>query len=294
LLSHHPDLKAVSIAVPTAEHEQTARGLLQKKIACLVEKPLAPNASQARNMVELAGRCNALLHVGHTERFNPAVRALFSMAIKPRFMEVHRVSPMTFRSLDVGVVLDMMIHDLDIILALAGSELVAVDATGVAVLAEHEDIANARLIFANGCVANLTASRLAMKTERRLRIFSESSYVTLDYQNRKGVVIRKSDNAQALNDIRARLARGEDLSSLDYASLVRFEPLTIGQDNAQADPLTAELTDFLAAANQQRSQGVDGSAGCAAVYAAEQILQSIREHKWEGLEQPMGRLDTTQ
>ncbi len=206
LLARHPDVTAVSVAVPTRFHVETARPLLERKIACLVEKPLAPTVAAARELVDVATAHHATLQVGHTERFNPAVRAVVDMNVTPRFMEVDRVSPMTFRSLDVGVVMDMMIHDLDIVLMLADSPLVKVDAVGVAVLGEHEDVCYARLVFASGCVANLTASRLALKTERKLRVFSEIAYVSLDYQKRTGVVIRKSENAAALERVREQIA----------------------------------------------------------------------------------------
>ncbi|NJL32469.1 MAG: Gfo/Idh/MocA family oxidoreductase, partial [Phycisphaerales bacterium] len=141
LLEHHPHLKAVSVAVPTVHHLAAARPLLKKGVACLVEKPLAPDVTQAQELVQLAASHQAVLQVGHTERFNPAVRALVNMQLTPRFMEVHRVSPMTFRSLDVGVVMDMMIHDLDIVLSLVQSPLVRVEAVGVSVLGAHEDVA---------------------------------------------------------------------------------------------------------------------------------------------------------
>ncbi len=198
LLARHGSLGAVSVAVPTRHHLAVARPLLERRIACLVEKPLAPSPNEARQLVDLAKTHGATLQVGHTERFNPAVRAVAAMGITPRFLEVNRVSPMTFRSLDVGVVMDMMIHDLDIVLMLANAPIRQVDAAGVAVMGEKEDVANARLVFETGCVANLTASRLALKTERKLRLFSESAYVSLDYQQRSGLVIRSSDNAAAL------------------------------------------------------------------------------------------------
>src|SRR6185436_7157440 len=148
------------------------------KVACLIEKPLARNSVEGREIVELARRAGVVVQVGHVERFNPAVRAMERLGVRPRFIEVTRISPLTFRSIDVGVVLDMMIHDIDIVLRLAQSKLAKVDA--VSVSGQVEDICNARLTFENGCVANITASRLAMKTERRLRVFSPDAYVSLD------------------------------------------------------------------------------------------------------------------
>ena len=285
LLAKFPQVSAVSVAVPTVFHVKAATPLLERGIACLVEKPLAATVVDARGLADLADKHHAILQVGHTERFNPAVRALTAMNIRPRFMNVDRVSPMTFRSLDVGVVMDMMIHDLDIVLALANSPLARVDATGVAVMGKHEDVANARLVFENGAVANLTASRLALKTERKLRIFSETAYVSLDYQKRTGVVIRSADNAEALVTVRAQLEAGADLSQLDYSKLVKVVELSMDAEGGEAmnDPLTAELMSFLESARTKTRPVVDGRAGVAAVEAAERVVAAIQNHRWEGL-----------
>jgi len=287
LLVQHPGLGAVSVAVPTIQHAQVAKPLLLRGIACLVEKPLAPTADQAKALAGLATEHDSVLQVGHTERFNPAIRAVAAMKMKPRFIEVDRVSPMTFRSLDVGVVMDMMIHDLDIVLMLAGSGLERVEATGVAVLGEHEDVANARLVFASGCVANLTASRLALKTERKMRVFSEHGYVSLDYAKRSGVMIQKSNNAKALNQVREQLAQGMDMAGVDYSQLINVEQLTMdtGDDDLMMDPLTAQLSGFIEAAKSGDRPMVDGDAGVAAVDAAQRVVEAIRSHQWEGLSQ---------
>jgi len=289
LLTRFPMLRAVSVAVPTAYHLTAAKPLLSRGIACLVEKPMASTVAEARRLAEVAAQSNAILQIGHTERFNPAFRAVVNMNIRPRFMEVHRVSAMTFRSLDVGVVMDMMIHDLDIVLTLAGAPLDRVEAAGVAVMGEHEDVANARLVFANGCVANLTASRLALKTERKLRLFSEDAYISLDYQKRSGVVIHRSANADALEEVRRQIESGADLSSLDYSRLVTVEELSMpappgeGED-WRNDPLTAELASFVDAVRTGTKPEVDAQAGFAAVDAAERVVAAIRAHKWEGIQ----------
>jgi len=283
LLAKYPKVGAVSVAVPTAFHAAAAKPLLERNIACLVEKPLAPTVTAAKELADLAAKHNTILQVGHTERFNPAVRAVIAMGVRPRFMEVDRVSPMTFRSLDVGVVMDMMIHDLDIVLTLANSPLVKVDAAGVAVLGQHEDVANARLVFKSGCVANLTASRLALKTERKLRLFSEDGYVSLDYQKRSGVAIKRAQNVAALQRVREQLEAGADLSQLDYSELVQVEELSM-DEVGEKDPLTAELGSFLDAVRSGRPPEVDGAAGYAAVDAAQRVVDAIRGHKWEGIE----------
>ncbi len=282
LLERFPDVQAVTVAVPTVYHAAVAKPLLERGVACLVEKPLAPTVAEARELAALAVRHNALVQVGHTERFNPAVRAVAALDIPPRFIEVDRISPMTFRSLDVGVVMDMMIHDLDIVLMLADSELVKVDAAGVSVMGEHEDVANARLVFASGCVANLTASRLALKTERKLRLFSEEAYVSLDYQKRSGLVLRKSDNAAGLEEVRRQIAAGADLSDLDYSELVHVDELTMDGDTS-SDALTAELSSFLDSVRRGRQPDVDAQAGSDAVEAAQRVVDAIAAHRWEGL-----------
>jgi len=283
LLAHHPTLRAASIAVPTAHHRTAAAPLLAHRVACLVEKPLAPTLREAQFLATTAAEHGAMLQVGHTERFNPAVRAIAAMDITPRFVEVERISPMTFRSLDVGVVMDMMIHDLDIVMMLVGAPLKRVDATGVAVLGSHEDVANARLVFENGCVANLTSSRLALKTHRKLRLFCEDAYVSLDYQKHNGLVIRRSGNTDALHSIRDQIARGADLSELDYHDLVQVEELTMARPEDDRDPLTAQLASFIDAVRQGRPPEVDAQAGYAAVEASERVIQAIGEHRWEGL-----------
>ncbi len=290
LLTAQPGLHAVTVAVPTVAHRQVAAPLLARRIACLVEKPLAATPEDAFALAQLAREHDAVLQVGHTERFNPAVRQVMGMGITARFLEVHRVGPLTFRSLDVGVVMDMMIHDLDIVITLARSPLKHIDATGVCVIGEHEDVAHARLVFASGCVANLTASRLALKTERKMRIFSESAYVSLDYQKRDGLVIRRSDNVQALEHARREVANGTDLSRIDYSQLVHVDRLVMhaaGDDNGiEQDPLTAEVRSFLESVRDGSSPVVDARAGCAAVEAAHRVLASIRAHHWEELTEP--------
>jgi len=281
LLDRHPTVRAVTVAAPTAVHVEATAPLLERGIACLVEKPLAPTADAGRQLIDIAERTGATLAVGHTERFNPVLLSVSTMGITPRFMEVDRVSPMTFRSLDIGVVMDMMIHDLDLVLMFANSPIARVDATGVAVLGEHEDVANARVLFENGCVANLTASRLALKTERKMRLFSEAAYASVDFQRRKGVAIRRSDNEEALHTIRAQIENGADLSDIDYSDLVNISELSMETED---DPLTAELRSFLIAVATGGPVAVDGRAGLAAVDAAQRVVESIKQHRWQGLE----------
>ncbi len=280
LLAKHPTVRAVSIAVPTEYHEAVAAPLLERGVACLIEKPLAGSVDSARRIADAAKKHNTLVQVGHSERFNPVLRGISDLHITPRFIEVDRVAPMRFRSVDVGVVFDLMIHDLDIVLMLTGSPIKEVRATGVAVLGEHEDVANARIEFENGCVANLTASRLALKTERKLRVFSETAYISLDYAKKAGVIISRTDNTAALHDVRAQLQAGADLSDVDYMSLVNVKNVEITDE----EPLRAELSNFLDAVQGKAAPAVDAAAGFLAVDAAEKVVAAIRSHQWHGLE----------
>ena len=265
--------KAVVIAVPTTHHLATATPFLERGIACLIEKPLAGNSAEGRAIVDLAARHKAVLQVGHIERFNPAVRAMLELKIVPGFLEVTRISPLSFRSIDVGVVLDVMIHDIDIVLQLANSPLKQVDAVGVNVIGDAEDICNVRLKFENGCVANLTASRLSMKTERRLRAFSSDTYVSLDYQKKYGLAIRKSGNVDKVRDVVRQIRAGEieDLSEVNYTELVDVQELSIDD----VEPLRAELEAFVDSVTLGTPPVVSGTDGLAAVEVAERIVQTM-------------------
>lgn len=281
LLARFPQVQAVVVSVPTIYHVPVARPLLSRGIACLVEKPLAATPEDARELAQLATANNTVLQVGHTERFNPGLRAVSALNLKPRFMDVQRVSPMTFRSLDIGVVMDMMIHDLDIVLHLAQSKLKSVHAVGTSIISEHEDICNARLTFESGCVVNITASRMALTTERRMRLFSDDAFVNLDYAAKSGIVVRKSTHAKKLDEIRNLVMAGEDLSSMKYADLVEVEKLQFDLPQGHEDQLTAQLECFLDSVREGKPVVVDGQAGVAAVEAAKWIVQSVAEHQWQ-------------
>jgi predicted dehydrogenase len=232
-----------------------------------------------------AKKYGATVMVGHIERFNPVMRAMSRLNIQPQFIEVVRISPMTFRSIDVGVVLDMMIHDIDIVLRLANSKVAKIDAIGVSVLGDVEDICNARLTFENGCVANMTASRLALKTERRMRVFSPDAYVSLDYQKRYGLVARRSKNLDAIRHAVSRIKAGEitDLSELNYADIVDFEELQIDD----IEPLRAELESFVSAVRGETKPEVTVDDGLAAVETATRIVQSIAPNAMRALNDPL-------
>ncbi len=270
------DLDAASIAVPTVYHRAVAEPLMQRGVAVLVEKPIAPNVEEAVALLDAANKHNALLQIGHSERFNPVVRAMQRMNVVPKFIETHRISPFTFRSADIGVVFDMMIHDIDIVLHLAKDTDYIIQAVGIPVLVRsHEDIANARVIFSNGCVANLTASRLALKTERTIRVFSEDAYLSMDFGRKTGIAVTKDANLDILK--MAREGKFEDLSQMknsDFGSMVKVEPLLIDD----TEPLRAELTSFLGALRTGSHPEVSGEEGVAAVRMASEIVDSLQKH----------------
>jgi predicted dehydrogenase len=270
-------IQAATVAVPTVYHADVAIPLMERGVAVLVEKPLANDAATAKQIVEASRKSGLVLQVGHSERYNPVVRAMLRMEVAPRFIEAHRVSPFTFRSADIGVVFDMMIHDIDIVLHLVRDRVVDVQSVGVNVLGPHEDVANARIRFANGTVANLTASRLALKTDRRIRVFCPTAYVTMDYQKKSGLALKLDDNLDLIRMARER--NFEDLSQmagLDYGSMVKIDPLAVDD----IEPLKAEIETFIESVRTGQSTGVSAEDGLAAVELAEQITTSIREQGW--------------
>jgi len=268
-----PRVAACTIAVPTKYHAELAEPFLSRGIACLIEKPLAKDIFDARRIVEASNKFNAMVQVGHIERFNPAIVAMRRLNIQPKFMEVTRISPLTFRSIDVGVVLDMMIHDIDIVLNLANSPVSSIEATGVSVIGDVEDIASARIKFENGCVANLTASRLALKTERKLRVFSPDAYVSVDYQRKVGMVARKSENVQNIRDAVSKIRSGEinDISQLKFDELVHIEELSIDD----VEPIRAELECFVDAIINHKPSPIPAEDGYSAVEVATRIVEKI-------------------
>ncbi|MFQ5490994.1 MAG: Gfo/Idh/MocA family oxidoreductase [Phycisphaerae bacterium] len=273
------DLKpqAVTVAVPTVAHERVAAPLIEAGIPLLIEKPLAPDTNSARRLLEQAKARDCLIQVGHSERFNPVVQAMVRMGVRPRFIETHRISPFTFRSADIGVVFDMMIHDIDIVLHLADCREYDVHAVGVSVLSKHEDIANARINFADGCVVNLTASRLALKTERKIRVFCPDAYLSMDYQKKSGIAIKKDANLDLI-----KMAAEKDLTDLsqvaglDFGKMLNVEPLIIDD----VEPLKAEIQSFLNAIRTHTPPPVSAADGLAAVDLAERIVASVQKHDW--------------
>ncbi|MEP7015350.1 MAG: Gfo/Idh/MocA family oxidoreductase [Verrucomicrobiota bacterium] len=237
-------IDAASVATPTNTHYEIARKLLEAGKHLLIEKPITDNTAHASELAELSARKRLILQVGHVERFNPVLSALEQHLTHPRFIEAHRLSPYPERSTDIGVILDLMIHDLEIILHLVRSPVASIDAVGVPVLSKGEDIANARIRFENGCVANVTSSRISPERMRKIRVFQEDAYLSLDYQNQSGEIYRRV-NGRITRD-KVQIAREEPLkqqlaSFIDCASTGR-EPRVSGFQATAALELAVEIT----------------------------------------------------
>ena len=239
---------AVSVVVPTVAHRDAARIFLEQGKDVFIEKPIAETTAQAEELVRLARQKGVLLQVGHIERFNPVLSFLEKNLHEPRFIEAHRLSPYPGRGTDVSVILDLMIHDLDVLLHLVRSPLVSFDAVGVSVLSKSEDIANARLKFANGCVANITTSRISPEKMRKIRVFSSDSYISLDYQNQEGLVYWKEDGA------------------------IKRDKVPVTKD----EPLKLELASFLESVRRRSEPRVSGEEGKRALDVAVAIIEQIR------------------
>jgi predicted dehydrogenase len=231
----------VSVSVTTEQHYAVARDLLEAGIDVLVEKPLTTTVAQGQELLELAVRGRRVLQVGHLERFNPAIRAIDGLVTQPRFIECQRLAPFTERGSDVDVVLDLMIHDIDLLLSMVPSPLRAVEAVGVPVLTGSVDIANARLRFANGCIANVTASRVSMKRERKLRIFQGDAYFSVDFDQRQVRVCRRETDAEGRHtltveqlDVPAGDALATEIDAFVRAVEARETPPVTGWDGLRA------------------------------------------------------------
>lgn len=240
---------AATIATPTPSHFEIGKFLLERGKHVLIEKPITDNTAQAQELSALAQRMGCVLQVGHIERFNPAFGALEALLTRPKFIEAHRLSPYPKRSTEIGVVLDLMIHDLEIILHLVRAPVESIDAVGVPVLSRGEDIANARLRFADGCVANITASRISPESLRKIRVFQEDAYLSLDYQAQSGEVYRRVEGQivrEAVEIERDEPLRRE-LQSFIECARGGLEPKVTGPQAAAALELAIEITRRIAA-----------------------------------------------
>jgi predicted dehydrogenase len=248
---------AAVVAVPTRAHAETGVALLERGLDVLVEKPIARTVAEAGQLIEAARQHGRILQVGHLERFNPAVEAALGIVTRPLFFEVHRMSVFSPRSLDVDVVLDLMIHDLDIVLTLAGTaEIEEIRAVGLAVLSKHVDIANVRLGLANGCVANFTASRVSTEKIRKLRFFQPGEYVSLDYAR------------QDVNVFSVAAGETPDMPNIGFRKI----------PTKQEEPLRAELRHFLESVETRCAPRVDGEAARRALDAALKVVAEIEAH----------------
>ncbi len=250
---------AVSVVTPSITHHDVVLELLEAGVHVLVEKPMAPTLEESERMVAAAREKGLLLQVGHIERFNGAVMAVLERFREPKFIECHRLSPYPMRGADVSVVLDLMIHDLDIVLAMDPSGVEWMDAVGVPVFSESEDIANVRIRFKSGCVANITSSRVSVDRMRKIRIFAENAYVATDYSAQEVLVYRKTP--------------GPIPPGSNPMEHIIIEPLPVQKD----EPLKLELASFVECVQAGRTPVVSGEDGVKAVRLAEQILERIRE-----------------
>jgi predicted dehydrogenase len=268
---------ALSVVTPTSTHFELAKALLQQGRHVLVEKPMTDNAAQAAELVQFAQQQRCILQVGHVERFNPVFRYLESVATEPRFIETHRLSRYPARSTDIGVVLDLMIHDLDVVLAFVKSPVTSVDAVGIPVLSKSEDIANARLRFANGCIANMTVSRVSPERMRKIRVFSGGtmqSYISLDYRAQEGFIYRIARDDEAESSLIKKLLRAKDstiVSEFRGKRIVR-EPVPI----AKEEPLKLELQHFVQCVRAHRTPVVSGESAKQALDLAFEITRQIQ------------------
>ena len=260
MLTTHSELQAASVGAPTVHHLSVARDLMKAGVDVLIEKPLAATLDEADELVALAGKHKRIAQVGHLERFNPAVRATIPLLTQPMFFEVHRLSVFTPRSLDVDVVLDLMIHDLDIVLAFSKSPVKEVRAVGLPILSGKADIANVRLELESGCIANFTASRVSTERVRKLRFFQPRQYVSLDYGRQEVLVFTVGEDGSA------------NTPTVNPQIGVSKPPV------ASEEPLHAELRSFLSAVRERSKPEVPLEDGRRALALALEIVAAIREH----------------
>jgi len=261
LVTTHSEVQAASVAVPTIRHLETARALMEAGVEVLVEKPLAPSLAEADELLGLAKSLNRIGQVGHLERFNPAVRATAPLITQPMFFEVHRLSVFTPRSLDVDVILDLMIHDLDVVLSLVKSPVKEIRAVGLPILSGKADIANVRLEFESGCVANFTASRVSTERVRKLRFFQPRQYISVDYGRQEALVFSVGGPGEVSGTPSVNPQIGVTKPAV-----------------ASEEPLRAELRSFLDAVRTRSKPLVSFEDGRRALALALDIVAAMREH----------------
>jgi predicted dehydrogenase len=271
---------AVTIAVPTVLHGEVAGAFLARGIPAMVEKPLASSLAEAELLASLSHSTGAMLQVGHIERFNPALSALQQVAIRPKFISAERLSTYTFRSTDIGVVLDLMIHDIDLVLSMVAAPVRSVAAVGVNLFGDHEDVANARIEFEDGTVANLNASRASYLAMRKMRIWGSEGYASLDFASKHATLVQPTEEF---------LSGKLELEGVDPTQPAAVKEHLFGKvlrvdqvQTAGREPLALELEDFVRAARGQSRPRVSGDDALRAMRLADQVLRSLDSHRWEG------------
>jgi predicted dehydrogenase len=284
-----PLVDAACVVVPTAHHYAVAGEFLRHGIPLLIEKPMAATLAQADALLDLAEPHGTLIQVGHIERFNPVFQEIQRRPLQPKYVVCERAGPFSGRSLDIGVVMDLMIHDLDLVRALVRSEVTAAEGLGLSLFGEQEDLANARLHFADGCVADFTASRASQSASRQMQIWAPEGYARLDFMNRRLTLLQPSDQLRR---------HGLDPRQLDPPALAGFKQDLYGRhlqvqeiDLAGGDQLTWELQHFVQCVQTGSRPCVSGEDGREGVALAGRILDSLRAHAWEGhADGPVGPL----
>jgi len=285
VFDHHCDLAdridAACIVTPTVFHHTIAKDFLTRGLPVLVEKPLALNLDEANDLVELANRNNAILQVGHIERFNPAFEELRTKPINPKFIEAERHGMFTGRSTDIGAVMDLMIHDLDLLLDLVGQPVEDVQALGMTVFGRHEDMASARLRFAGGCIAHLTASRMSPMPKRKMRIWAPEGYAGLDFCDKRLTLVQPSPELRlyGLNTRGLTASERQQLPSEIFKQHLQTQEMTF---DSGGDQLMRELEDFVRCVQNRSTPRVTGEAGRDAISVASRIIDSLNRHAWNG------------
>ena len=268
------EVEAVNIVTPTSDHYESALAALENDCHLFIEKPIMAKENEAESVIEKAVSNNKLLQVGHIERFNPAVLALSDVKLNPVFIESHRLASFNPRGTDVAVILDLMIHDLDLILSLVKSEPIQIEASGVGVISKNIDIANARIQFKNGCVANVTASRISTKKMRKMRIFQPAAYISLDFVEGFSEIYNISNTEQkSFKDGTLAFSLGQ-IDSIEGEKSIKYNKL----QRTGINPLKHELTSFVESISANIPPIVSGQEGLAALKLANQVMRKIEEH----------------
>ena len=267
-------INAVSLVVPTTFHHSLACDILDRGRNLLVEKPITETVRQADELVSLAKAKNLILQVGHIERFNPAFKAIENLGLEPKFIESHRLAQFNPRGTDVAVILDLMIHDLDLILSLVKGEVKRIDAAGVSVISDSEDIANARLTFANGCVANITSSRISARPLRKMRLFQKNSYISLDFLERSVEIYKLVETDSVSEAEKEKETVVGNLPTGEAGKTIVYQKPEIEKE----DMLTSEINSFLDAVKNVTRPKVSGEDGKRALEVALEIVSKAKEH----------------